>query len=178
MPDITSWHSCVETIVAIAVPGKGSSLLLSSSVTFTNTHGGSSPHRNFGARDVLAIWVVVTCFDLPTLWATVKEPWAWALLFWLQPYSWDVVGSTGSDVLEDVIFTQCKGASSPKTLASVNIIRGSIISLSSHTHSANWHGSPDIGGWAFSAQCCNDWHMPGFFVVDSCGSLECQIAWC
>ena len=170
MPDITFCHSCMETIVAIAVPAKGSSLLVSSTGTSTDMHGGLSPCRDLavtanpgggtfhlqgGTRDVLAIQVVVMGLDLPTLQAAMKEPWMWALLFWLWLCSLDVVGCAGLDVLEDVIFTQCKGTSSPKILASMNVTRGSIVSLSSHTYSANWCGLPGIGGWAFSAQCCN-----------------------
>ena len=51
----------------------------------------------------------------------------------------------------------CPGgcASLLKTSASANVDKGSIACLSSHTHSANWHGSPDIGGEAFSTQCCH-----------------------
>ena len=84
--------------------------------------------------DELAAGVMVVGFDHPLPQAAMKEPLVGALLFWLWLCSWGVVGSTGSDVLEEVIFTQCEGALSLKTSASVNVIRGSIASLSSlHT---------------------------------------------
>ena len=42
-----------------------------------------------------------------------------------------------------------------ETSASVNVVNSSMASLSSCAHSTNWCGSPVIGGWAFSVQCCN-----------------------
>ena len=181
------------TIMAIAIPVKGLCTLVSSGGTSTTTCGGLSPHRNCtismnpgggtfhlqgGTGYVLAIWVVVMGFDLPTLQAAMKEPQAQALLFWLQLCSWDVVDFAGSDILEDVILTQCKGTSLPKTLASMNVVRGSTVSLSSCTHSTNRHGSPGIGGQAFSAQCCNTLAYVRILVVVSCSSFGHQIACC
>ena len=170
------------------VPTKGPCPLVSTRGTSTATCGKPYPHRDcmisanpgggafhlwVGAGDVLAIWVVVMGFDLPTLWAAVKEPQAWALLFSLWLCSWDMVGSVGLDVLEDVIFTQCEGTSLPKTSMSVNIVNSSMASLSSHTHSTNWHGLPGIGGWASQPNVVMPWHTPGFSVVVSCSSLGC-----
>ena len=45
MPDITSLHSCVETIVAVAVPIKGLCTLVSSGGISTAIHGGPSPQQ-------------------------------------------------------------------------------------------------------------------------------------
>ena len=105
--------------------------------------------------DGFTTWGATAGFDLPELWTAMKEPWVWALLFLLWLCSQELAGSSGSDVLEDVIFTQCKGASSQRTSSSVNINRGSMASLNSHTHSANHSGWPGMGSWAFSTQNCN-----------------------
>ena len=66
---------------------------------------GGTFHSWGGVEEGLAVWVVVTGFDLPTLWATMKGPHVQALLFLLQLHSQGIAGSTGSNVCEDVILT-------------------------------------------------------------------------
>ena len=99
--------------------------------------------------------VVAVGFNHPVLLVILNAPLNHAHQFWLQLCLQELVGSAGFGVLEDVIFTQFEGTSSLKTSASINVVRGSIASLSSCTHSTNWCGSPGIGSQAFSAQCCN-----------------------
>ena len=74
--------------------------------------------------------------------------------------------------------TQFDGAMLPKTSLSVNVISNSIASLSSHTHSANWHGSLALAVRPFPPSAAMPWHTPKFSVVASCGSPNPQIVWC
>ena len=108
-----------------------------------------------GVASELFTGVVVVGFAHPMPLVILNAPLSQALWFWLQLHFWESVGSTGSDVLRDVIFTQFEGIPPPKTSVFINIVSCSLAFLSSHTHSANWCGSSGIGGQAFSAQCCN-----------------------
>ena len=167
--------------MVVAVPAKRPCGVVSSSGTSMVMHGESSPHMDLAISaklggdfcccmmgppsGVFALWletidelaagVVVVDFNCPIPWVTIKEPQALALLLLLWLHSQEVAGFVGSDVLEEIIFTHFNGALLPKTLASMNIISGSTASLSSHTQSTNWCGSPDIGSQAFFTQFCN-----------------------
>ena len=180
MPVTTSYHSHVDIIVAMVVPTKMPWHVASSSGISMVACGELSPHRDLamsanpggGVHSLTLVhsgWVsaprlevasrtftgvVAVGNDLSILQAATKEPQVWPLLVWLQLHSQDFVGSLGSVNLAGVILTQFEGLTLPKTLASVNIINSSILSLNCQTHLANWHGSPSIGGQAFSAQCC------------------------
>ena len=107
MPD--TWHSLVESIVAMAVPAKRPCGAVSTGGTSTVMFGESSPHRDFAMSakpsgsfhcelmelsssvftlwlemvNELAIQVMVVGFDCPILQAATKEPPVWALWFWL-----------------------------------------------------------------------------------------------
>ena len=60
-------------------------------------------------------------------------------------------GYVGLEGLDEVIFTQCNGTSLVRTSSSVNDISGSMDSLNSCMHTANWPGWLGRGSWAFSA---------------------------
>ena len=134
----------------MAVPAKRPCDVVSFCGTSTVMCCELSPHRDLAIStnpggsafclwvgDGLATWGATVGFSLHKLWAAAKEPWVWALLFLLQLYSQELAGSSDSNVQEDVIFTQCEGASLLRTCSSVNAIRSSMASLSSCTHSTN-----------------------------------------
>ena len=98
-----------------------------------------------GGYGLWPFYIVVCCKRTPGV----------GLWFLLQVLLPGVGRFSGPRCPRGCYFIQCEGASSPKTFASVNVIKGSVASLSSCTHSANWCGSPGMGGWVFSTQCCN-----------------------
>ena len=165
----------------MAVPTKRPCGVVSSNGTSTAVHGELSPHKDLAIStkpgggfhcyvlgfpsSVFTLWLktvndltagmVVVGFAHPILWVTGKEPQGQALLLPLWLSSWETAGSAGLEVLDEVIFTQCDGSSLWRTSPSMNVISSSMDSLNSCMHSANWHGWPGGGGWAFSTQNCN-----------------------
>ena len=98
---------------------------------------------------------VATDIGHPTPLIILNIPLIWALWVLLQLCSKGDGDSVDSFLLDGVILIQLDGASSLKTSWSVNMVRGSMASLSSWTHSASWHGSPAVGSLAFSTQYCS-----------------------
>ena len=76
------------------------------------------------------------------------------LWFLLLLHSWGGKGSIISMDLKEVTHTQFECSTESNTWASVKVVNGSIHSLNSWTHSANWCDSSDGVGLARSAQCC------------------------
>ena len=118
-----------------------------------SSHGDSALW--IGTSDGLTAQVVAVGFKCPMPWAPMNVPLAWALQFLLQLHSWEVGGSAGSNVWDDVILTLGRGRASSRTSALVNVVKSSMVLWSSSTLSAIWWGSPSSSSsWAFSTQYC------------------------
>ena len=89
-----------------------------------------------------------------------KKPWGWALLFLLQLCSLVASGSTGSEGLDEVIFTKCNGTSLVRTSSSLNDVSSYMDSLNSHTHSVNWHDWLVGAVGPFLPRSVMPWHTP------------------
>ena len=158
--------------MAMAVPTKRLCGVVSSGGTSTVMHGELSPCRDFAisakpgggfhwwamglSGGVSALWlgvvskltagVVAMGFDLPILWAAMKEPLVWALLFWLWLHSWGMVVPQVLWADQDHLQIHCHCKASPPW------------HKNSWTMGQVWMGMPNPPAWAVTSQ--SDHPMP------------------